>query len=57
MKTVASPVKINTSKLIYSACFQAIMSYGVIFWGNSIDSKKVFNIQNKIIRIRVGIRK
>jgi hypothetical protein len=25
--------------------FQAIMLYRVIFWGNSTDSKKVFNIQ------------
>jgi hypothetical protein len=27
------------------------MSYGIIFWGNSTDSKKVFYIQKKIVRI------
>jgi hypothetical protein len=27
------------------------MSYGVIFWGSSTDSKKVFNIQKKTFRI------
>jgi hypothetical protein len=33
------------------------MSYGVIFWGNSTDSKKVFSIQKKIIRIMTGVKK
>jgi hypothetical protein len=32
------------------------MSYGVIFWGNSTDSKRVFNIQKKIIRITAGVK-
>jgi hypothetical protein len=27
------------------------MSYGIIFWENSADSKNVFYIQKKIIRI------
>jgi hypothetical protein len=27
------------------------MSYGFTFWRNSTDSKRVFNIQNKVIRI------
>jgi hypothetical protein len=33
------------------------MSYGVIFWGNSTDSRKVFYIQKKIIRIMVGTKR
>jgi hypothetical protein len=33
------------------------MSYGVIFWGNPTDSKRVFIIQNKIIRIMAGVKK
>jgi hypothetical protein len=32
----------------------SVLSYGLIFWGNSIDRNKVFNIQNKIIRIMAG---
>jgi hypothetical protein len=32
------------------------MSCGIIFWGNSTDSKKVFYIQNKIIRIMAGTK-
>jgi hypothetical protein len=33
------------------------MSYGVTFWGNSTDSKKVLNIQKKTIRIMAGVKK
>jgi hypothetical protein len=33
------------------------MSYGIIFWGNSADSKKVFYMQWKIIRIMAGSKR
>jgi hypothetical protein len=33
------------------------MSYGVIFWGNSIDSKRIFIIQKKIFRIVAGVKR
>jgi hypothetical protein len=32
------------------------MKYGIIFWGNSSDSKKVFTLQMKIVRIMVGVK-
>jgi hypothetical protein len=33
------------------------MSYGIIFWENSTDSKKIFYIQKKIIRIMAGTKR
>jgi hypothetical protein len=33
------------------------MSYGIIFWGNSTDSKKVFYIQKRNIRIMAGAKR
>jgi hypothetical protein len=33
------------------------MSYGIIFWVNSTDSKRVFIIQKKIIRIIAGVKR
>jgi hypothetical protein len=33
------------------------MSYGIIFWGNSTDSKIVFYIKKKIIRIMAGTKR
>jgi hypothetical protein len=41
---------IDTLKLIYFAYFHSLMKYRIIFRGNSSDSKKVFTLQNKIIR-------
>ena len=39
---------ISTLKVIYYAYFHATMEYG-IFWGNSPLSRKVFQLQKKII--------
>jgi hypothetical protein len=33
-----------------------MMSYGLVFWGNSYHSNTVFKVQKRIIRIMVGIR-
>jgi IS1 family transposase len=42
---------IKTLKSIYFAYFHSIIKYGIIFWGNSSNSKKVFTLQKTIIRI------
>jgi hypothetical protein len=41
--------------LIYFAYFQSI-TYGVIFGGNSMDRKRVFTTQKKVIRIMAGAK-
>jgi hypothetical protein len=41
-------------KSIYFAHFHSIASYEIIFWGNSSNSKKIFTLQKRIIRIMVG---
>jgi len=41
----------STLKMIYFAYFHATMEGGIIFWGNSIDSKEVILQQKRIIRI------
>jgi hypothetical protein len=45
---------INTLKSIYFAYFHSVIKYGIIFWGNSSNSKKIFTLQKKIIRIMVS---
>jgi len=37
--------------MVYFSCFHSIMSYGIIFWGNSHYSINIFKIQKRIIRI------
>jgi hypothetical protein len=44
---------LNTLKMIYFAYFHSIMEFG-IFWGVSVESKKVFLQQKRIIRIMTG---
>jgi hypothetical protein len=38
-------------RTIYFSYFHAILSYGIIFWGNSAYSSCIFKIQKRIIRI------
>jgi hypothetical protein len=57
MRTVTPLLKVDTLKLVCFACFHSVMSYGVICWGNSTDSKRVFIIQKKIISIVAGVKR
>ena len=41
---------------LYYAPFHSIMSYGIIFWRNSIHSSKIFKTQKRVIRIILGKR-
>jgi hypothetical protein len=42
--------------MIYFAYIHSIMTYGIIFWGNSSYTIKLFRIQ-KIMRIMMGLKK
>jgi hypothetical protein len=37
--------------MTYYAYAHSIMSYGIVFWGNSTNSDQIFKIQKRIIRI------
>jgi len=41
-------------KKVYYAFFHSVMSYGLIFWGNSTNSKCVFKLQKRAVRIIMG---
>ena len=40
-------MSVSSLKVIYHALFHSVMSYGVIFWGNSPHSHIIFRIQKK----------
>jgi len=44
----------DTLRSICFAYFHSIVSYGIILWGNSSDSRKIFTLQKRIIRIMKG---
>jgi hypothetical protein len=56
MWTVIPLMTMDTLKLVYFAYFHSVLSYGLIFRGNSTGSNKVFYIQKKIIRIMAGVK-
>jgi len=57
MRLVKPYVTAHTSKVVYYSYFHSIMTYGLIFQGNSPDSiNKIFRLQKKIIRIMMGCR-
>ena len=43
-------------KMVYYAFFHSVMSYGLIFLGNSTHSKCVFKLHKRAIRIIMGAR-
>jgi hypothetical protein len=57
MRTVEPYVSHNTCKIIYYSYFQSIMNYGILFWGSSTESIKIFKLQKKIIRTMLGYKK
>jgi len=56
LRQVKYSLQIETLKIIYFAHVHTIMCYGVIFWGNSSCTKKIFKVQKKIIRIITNTR-
>jgi hypothetical protein len=45
-------------RMIYYDYINSIMTYGIIFWGNSPYSIKLFRIQEKVVRIIImGLKK
>lgn len=55
MRMLSDIGDIKIKKLAYYAYFHSIMSYGIIFWGNSSGQAKVFRAQKRAIRIICGV--
>jgi len=43
----------SSLKMIYHAFFHSAMSYGIIFWGNSLHSSTIFSMPKKKGAIRI----
>jgi hypothetical protein len=51
IRTIKPYVLQETLKIIYFSYFYSVMTYGVIFWGNSPLNILIFKIQKRVIRI------
>ena len=47
IKQVKPYMAVESLKTIYFSYFHSIITYGIIFWGNSIHSQYIFKIQKK----------
>jgi len=56
MRSVKPLLSMKMLKLIYYVYFHPVMFYGIIFWGHSALSIKVFRLQKRIIRTMMGSR-
>jgi len=45
---------LSTLKMIYHSLFHSVMSYNIMFWGNSPYSPVIFKMQKRVIRILMG---
>lgn len=50
IKIVARYMNENTIKILYHANVEAVMRYGIIFWGGNMKLNSVFIAQKRIIR-------
>ena len=49
---ILNPIlSVSNLKMIYFSYIHSIITYGIIFWGNSTGSNEVFKLQKKAIRI------
>ena len=51
LRALSSLLTQQNMKIIYFPYFRSIMTYGVIFWGNSTDRNNVFKRQKRAIRL------
>jgi hypothetical protein len=49
-------LNIDALRMPYFGCFHFVLEYGMIFWGNSANVDKVFELQKRIVRIMAGVR-
>ena len=49
-------LSLDSLKVVYYSYVHSVMTYGLIFWGNSHHSNIIFRLQKRIIKIIVGIR-
>jgi len=46
---------LHVLRTMYFACFHAHLRYGLTLWGSDPESKRIFRLQKKVIRIIGGI--
>jgi len=56
MRSIKPLTSLNTLKTVNYSYFNAIVSYGLPFWGNSPHAKKILRMQKRIVGIMMGCK-
>jgi hypothetical protein len=56
IRTLKPLLSQDSLRMIYYSYFHSIMTYGLIFWGNSHYSITIFRMQKRAIRVIMGLR-
>ena len=51
IRSIKHFMSVEAMRFIYFSYFHSIVSYGIIFWGNSVHSKYIFNIQKEPLEL------
>ena len=57
IRVITPLMTVDTLKMVYHSCIHSIITYGIIFGGNSPHSTHIFKIQKRIIRIMTKSRR
>ena len=55
IRKLSSASNTEVLRIVYFANFQSLLEYGIIFWGNSSHVGYTLLLQNRTIRIVVGV--
>jgi len=51
IRSIKPFMSVEAMRLVYFSYVHSILSYGIIFWGNSVHSKYIFKIQKRTITV------
>jgi len=54
IRSLKSIISLENLRMIYISSVHSIISYGIIFWGNSTYSNTIFKLQTRVIRIMMN---
>jgi hypothetical protein len=55
IRSLKSMISLENLRMVYFSKVHSIISYGIIFWGNSSNSNSIFKMQKRVVRIRMNV--
>jgi hypothetical protein len=53
--SLSQSVDLNVQRQVYFAHFHSLISYGLLFWGNSTEAVSIFKMQKRVIRLLANL--